>query len=368
MGTTHPNPSVGAVITSQWRILGEGKTCPPGGDHAEIVALRQARQTSEKDIAGSTVYVSLEPCNHHGRTPPCTDALIEARVGRVVIASSDPNPEVDGGGAIRLQEAGISVETGCMSSQANEINQGFFKRMNTGLPWVRVKSAQSLDGRTALPGGESKWISCDESRKDVQRWRARSSAILTGIGTVLADDPRMTVRPGQNDDEAETNTIESHSQTGLLRQPLKVIVDSNFRSPPESRIFDNPGEVVVVGSHDAEIPADLAKSGVEILQLPAQTDGAGGLDLRALLQHLGHKEINEVQVEAGSVLCGSLLRAKLIDEILIYQAPVLLGQGGPAAFDLGPLDGMDQSVRLTVMETRTIGSDLRIQLKPVYSG
>jgi diaminohydroxyphosphoribosylaminopyrimidine deaminase/5-amino-6-(5-phosphoribosylamino)uracil reductase len=348
-GLANPNPSVGAVISSGRRIIGEGSTQAAGKDHAEIVALKQARKNREAHLPGSTVYVSLEPCSHHGRTPPCTDALIKAEVARVVIASSDPNPLVNGKGISQLRDAGIVIETGLMDHAAQKLNPGFFKRMKTGMPWVRVKTAQSLDGRTALAGGESKWISGDASRQDVQRWRARSSAILTGVGTVLADDPRMTVRSNGASDQSPK------------RQPLKVVVDSYFRSPADSRIFSNPNEVIVAGLHSAEIPVQLAALGVEIIQLTEAGVG-DGVDLRELMVALARREINEVQVEAGSRLCGSLLTEGLVDEILIYQAPLLMGEDGPASFRLGPYEQMSESLRLKVMETRMVGMDLRLRL------
>ena len=345
-----PNPSVGAVIVSGRRILGEGSTQAAGKDHAEIVALRQACKNHASRLPGSTVYVSLEPCSYHGRTPPCTDALIKAEVARVVIASSDPNPLVNGKGIAQLRDAGIVIETGLMDAAARKLNQGFFKRMTTGMPWVRVKTAQSLDGRTALAGGESKWISGDASRLDVQNWRARSSAILTGVGTVLADDPRMTVRSMGADNPSPK------------RQPLKVVVDSYFRSPVDRRIFSNPNEVIVAGLHSAEIPAQLARLGVEVIQLPEAKAG-NGVDLRELMAALASREINEVQVEAGSLLCGSLLSEGLVDEILIYQAPLLMGDGGPASFRLGPFEKMSESLRLELIETRMVGADLRLRLQ-----
>lgn len=340
--TTDPNPRVGCVIADAERVIGRGWHEFAGGPHAEIVALRDAGEFLE----GKTAYVTMEPCSHHGRTPPCVDALLEAGIGRVVVATEDPNPEVEGGGLERLRQAGVSVDTGLMAAESEAINPGFLKRMRTGRPWVRVKSAISLDGRTALAGGESKWISGEAARADVQRWRARSSAILTGIGTVLADDPAMTAR------------VDS-----AVRQPLRVIADSRWRTPPDSRILIDPSSAIVAGSLSEQAPAALKAMGVHCLRLPAKN---GNVDLESLLGALAEMEINEVQVEAGAKLCGALLNARLADELLIYQAPLLLGEGGPGPFALGPLESMAQRTHLKVLETSTIGSDLRIRLQAEY--
>ncbi len=347
VGISDPNPAVGAVVVSDGRVIGEGWTQAAGREHAEIKALAQAEADRADAQSGLTVYVSLEPCSHHGRTPPCVEALIEAGVTRVVVASLDPNPEVDGAGIAQLRDSGIVVECGLLGAQAEEINPGFFKRMRTGLPWVRIKSAQSLDGRIALRSGESQWISCEASRQDVQRWRARSSAILTGVGTVLKDDPSMTVR-----------------LEGVQRQPLRVIVDTTFRTPADSRILSQPGQVIVAGDRAGAAQCDLADAGAEIIGLPRQQHADSGVDLLVLLTTLAEREINEVQVEAGARLCGALLREHLVDEVLIYQAPVLLGEGGPAAFELGPLDDMTQRVKFTVLESRAVGMDWRFRLRP----
>jgi diaminohydroxyphosphoribosylaminopyrimidine deaminase/5-amino-6-(5-phosphoribosylamino)uracil reductase len=338
--TTDPNPRVGCVIADSGSIVGRGWHERAGGPHAEIVALRDAGRS----VGGLTAYVTLEPCSHHGRTPPCVDALLEAGLARVVIASTDPNPAVDGGGIERLRAGGIEVEAGLLVDEAEALNCGFFSRMRKGRPWVRVKSAISLDGRTALPSGESKWISNAESRRDVQRWRARSSAILTGIGTVLADNPRMNAR------------VE-----GPVLQPLRVVADSRWRIPPGSRILEGPQITVLAGDRSREVPAALADLGIEKLPLPA---AAGGVDLGELLKALAGREINEVQVEAGGRLCGALLEAGLVDEVLIYQAPVLLGEGGPGPFRLGPLESMAERTHFKLVETARFGDDLRIRLQP----
>ena len=340
--TTDPNPRVGCVIADGDRIAGVGWHREAGGAHAEIAALRDAGESAR----GKTAYVTLEPCNHQGRTPPCTKALIEAGIARVVIASGDPNPHVNGGGRQQLLAAGLAVETGLMAQQAEALNPGYLSRIRTGRPWVRVKSAISLDGRSALRSGESQWISSEASRQDVQRWRARSSVILTGIGTVLADDPSMDARV----DEA-------------VKQPLKVVVDSQWRIPANSKILAAPGNALIVGDGSIPVPAALASSNVKCLALPAK---GGRVNLVHLLDSLGQMEVNEVQVEAGAALCGALLEENLVDEILIYQAPVLMGDGGPGPFALGPLESMAERTHLTVLETAHLGNDLRIRLQTQF--
>jgi diaminohydroxyphosphoribosylaminopyrimidine deaminase/5-amino-6-(5-phosphoribosylamino)uracil reductase len=340
--TTDPNPRVGCVIADSGSVYGSGWHKEAGGAHAEIEALRQAGAAAR----GKTAYVTLEPCSHGGRTPPCTDALLQAGVRRVVFAGEDPNPQVDGNGLERLRSAGVVVERGLMTQQAESLNPGFLTRMRHGRPWVRIKTAISLDGRTALASGESKWISSEASRNDVQHWRACSSAILTGIGTVLADDPAINARVA-----------------GSVLQPARVIADSNWRTPADSRILKTPGTVVVAGSEEVAVPAGLASSTASCLPLPVQN---GMIDLKALLRALARLEFNELQVEAGSRLCGALLNARLVDEILIYQAPILLGSGGPGPFAFGPLESMAERTHLKVLETSQIGDDLRIRLQPEF--
>ena len=340
--STHPNPNVGCVIADRERISGEGWHEMAGGPHAEIVALRAAGATAK----GATAYVTLEPCSHHGRTPPCVEALLEAGVSRVVVASTDPNPQVNGQGLERLRTAGVAVEVGLMAAEAEALNAGFYKRMREGRPWVRVKAAISLDGRTALRDGESKWISSTAARQDVQSWRARSSAILTGIGTVLADNPSMNAR-----------------LEGLRRQPLRVIADSRWRIPPHSRILSDPATAVIAGDLAVPVPRELAETGVNCMPLPAKD---GRVELGLLLSALAEMEVNEVQVEAGAELCGALLKHQLVDELLIYQAPVLLGEGGPGPFAMGPLESMDERTHLRVLETTHVGKDLRLRFNPEY--
>lgn len=336
--TTDPNPRVGCVIADGDRVVGSGWHEAAGSAHAEIAALNDAAEP----VRGMTAYVTLEPCAFHGRTPPCADALIEAGIGRVVAAVEDPHTRVAGKGLQRLREAGVAVDTGLMAAEAERLNPGFLKRMRTGRPWVRIKSAVSLDGRIGLANGDSKWITGEAARRDVQRWRARSSAILTGIGTLLADDPRMTARV-----------------SGPVRQPLRVIVDSSWRTPPESRVLAGEGEALVAGV--GQPPDALARLDVLCVALPP---GAGGVSLPDLLDELGRREVNEVQVEAGSRLCGALLSEGLVDELILYVAPVLLGDGGPGPFAFGPLESMDERAHFNLRETLRLGTDIRLHLQP----
>jgi diaminohydroxyphosphoribosylaminopyrimidine deaminase/5-amino-6-(5-phosphoribosylamino)uracil reductase len=352
---TDPNPRVGCVIARDGRVLATGWHRAAGGPHAEVLALAEAGD----DARGATAYVTLEPCSHYGRTPPCVDALLEAGIAEVVVATRDPNPAVNGTGLDRLAALGVRCRSGLLAEQAEALNPGFFKRMRHGRPWVRVKLAQSLDGRIALHNGVSQWITGPAARRDVQRWRARSSAILTGIGTVLADDPSLNVRPasGEAKDPA----------WGLIgqepRQPLRVIVDSRWRTPPDARTLGLPGEVLVAGLAKHDIPPALAASGAGIVGLP-ESDGRVSLD--ALLGTLAEREINEVHVEAGGALCGALLEGRLIDELLVYQAPCVLGQEGQASFALPRLDGMEGRPSLAWSERRMVGDDLRMRLRPQY--
>ena len=340
--TTHPNPRVGCVISLDGQVIGRGWHERAGEAHAEIHALREAGEKS----AGATAYVTLEPCSHDGRTSPCVDALIKAKVTRVVCALIDPNPEVGGGGIDRLQQAGIEVQCGLMAEQAEELNAGFLSRMRRGRPYVRIKLAQSTDGHVSLSDGSSRWISGPQARADVQQWRARSDAILTGVGTVLADDPSLNVRLDEHD-----------------AQPLRVIVDSRWRTPPSALLLGLEGQVVIAGLED-NMPSDaLYKAGADCIALPGTGDR---VDLLALLLELGSREINEVQVEAGATLCGALLERELVDEVLIYQAPVLLGGGAVSPFASPRLDNMDDRVHLQWIDSRRVGKDMRMRLKPVY--
>jgi diaminohydroxyphosphoribosylaminopyrimidine deaminase/5-amino-6-(5-phosphoribosylamino)uracil reductase len=280
---------------------------------------------------------------------------LSAGVSRIVVASTDPNPQVNGQGLKKLRNAGLAVEIGLMAGEAEALNPGFFMRMRKGRPWVRVKTAISLDGRTALGNGDSKWISGEVSRHDVQKWRARSAAVLTGIGTVLADNPAMNVRLDNS----------RHGQDGQApgRQPLRIIADSRWRTPADSRILADPATAIIAGTRDVAVPPELEATGVQCISLPAIS---GRTDLVSLLSRLAEMELNEVQVEAGACLCGALLKNRLVDELLIYQAPLLLGEGGPGPFTIGPLESMDERTHLKLLETRRLGNDWRLRLEPEY--
>jgi diaminohydroxyphosphoribosylaminopyrimidine deaminase / 5-amino-6-(5-phosphoribosylamino)uracil reductase len=347
LDSTDPNPRVGCVVAQRSRIVGEGWHERAGEDHAEVVALRAAGSQA----AAATVYVTLEPCSHHGRTPPCVDALTAARVARVVYATDDPNPLVNGRGAAALRAAGIIVESGLLQQEAAQLNAGFIKRMQHGRPLVRLKLAMSLDGRTALANGVSQWISGEASRQDVQHWRARSSALLTGIGTVLADNPRFDVRL-----PAESN--------GPRRQPLRVVLDSQLRTPPQAQLFGVGGEVLIMtGVADPDDPRAqaLAARGARLESLPADD---GRLDLPAAIDRLGELELNEVLVEAGATLAGELLRATLVDELLLYVAPLLLGSDAQPLVVLPTLHELSEAPGYALLETLTLGPDLRLRLRP----
>jgi diaminohydroxyphosphoribosylaminopyrimidine deaminase/5-amino-6-(5-phosphoribosylamino)uracil reductase len=345
--TTDPNPRVGCVIAQRGRIIGEGWHQRAGEPHAELAAL----QAAGSQAAGAAVYVTLEPCSHHGRTPPCVEALIAARVARVVIAAGDPNPLVDGKGVAALGAGGIAVESGLFAEEATELNAGFFKRMRGGRPLVRVKLAMSLDGRTALASGESRWITGEAARQDVQHWRARSSAVLTGVGTVLADDPRLDVRlPGE--------------AGGPRRQPLRVVLDTELRTPAAARLFEVPGEVLILtalASPDDARAASLTARGARVESLPME---GRRLALPAVLDRLGELELNEVLVEAGATLAGELLRQSLADELLLYVGPRLLGPTGRALVAMPPLAQLADAPAFTVAEVQQVGEDLRLRLRP----
>lgn len=345
--TTDPNPRVGCVLVKADEIIGEGWHEKAGGPHAEIHALRQAGDKA----AGATAYVTLEPCSHHGKTPPCADALVAAGVKRVVAAMEDPNPLVAGKGLRQLAQAGIEVESGLLEAEARDINPGFIKRMTQDLPWVRVKLAMSLDGRTAMASGESHWITDSPARRDVQKLRARSSVIMTGIGTVLTDDPELNVRLTADDLGMDTPP----------RQPLRVIIDSHLRCPRGARMFNAAGEVMILTA--SEIPAECEQAGIKVVRLPAATTGQ--VDLQAALQWLAkERHANEVHVEAGSVLCGALLEAELVDEMVIYLAPHLMGDSAKGLFHLPQIDDMKQRIGLEISDIRAVGKDWRITAKP----
>lgn len=342
IGLSDPNPRVGCVLVdSGGRMLGRGATQQAGGPHAEIVALRAAHDACH-DLRGATAYVSLEPCAHHGRTPPCCDALVESGVVRVVAATGDPNPLVAGQGFARLRAAGVAVDVaeGEVARDARELNIGFLSRMLRGRPWVRMKIAASLDGRTALNNGASQWITGETARTDGHRWRKRASALLTGIGTVLEDDPRLDVR-----------------LVPTARQPLRVIVDSRLQTPPGARILDAPGEVLLYTAAHDEARADALRArGAEIAPMAA---AHGKVDLAAMLADLGRRGVNELHVEAGHKLNASLLREGLVDELLVYLAPKLLGIGREmAAF--GPLSTLSEALQFQFAHVDRVGDDLRI--------
>lgn len=345
VGLSDPNPRVGCVIVSpDGRVIGRGYTQHAGGPHAEVMALRDADVRGER-VEGATAYVSLEPCSHHGRTPPCSEALVAARLARVVVAVDDPNPLVAGQGAARLRAAGIVVETGLCAELARQLNIGFFSRMRRGRPWVRLKAAMSLDGRTALADGTSQWITGEAARTDGHAWRRRAGAVLTGVGTVLEDDPRLDVR---------------HVETA--RQPLRVVVDSRLDMPLEARILQPPGEVLVYAAEPAEERLRAFEAaGIEVVRLPSST---GKVDLGAMLTDLARgREINELHVEAGHKLNGSFVREGLVDEWLLYVAPRLIGAGRELAV-LGPFATLDQAIALRYTDVERIGDDLRILARP----
>ena len=339
-----PNPSVGCVITSaQGVVLGRGCTQRAGGPHAEIVALRDAAARGNS-VEGGTAYVTLEPCSHHGRTGPCCDALIKAGIKKVVASIADPNPLVSGQGFARLRAAGIEVEVGPGAEESRALNIGFFSRMIRKRPWVRMKIAASLDGKTALDNGKSQWITSDAARADGHAWRARSCAVLTGIGTVLDDNPRLDVR-----------------LIDALRQPHLVVVDGRLETPLDANLFV-PGRSLFIYAavqDDARRKA-LEARGATVIYLPGQTDGAQGkVDLAAMLRDLATREVNELHVEAGHRLNGSLIRESLVDELVVYLAPKLIGRGRDMA-GFGPLADLAAAVPLAFTSTTMLGPDLRV--------
>lgn len=337
--TTSPNPRVGCVIVNQGEIVGEGWHERAGESHAEVHALNAAGERA----SGATAYVTLEPCSHYGRTPPCADALINAGVTKVVVAMLDPNPLVAGQGIEKLKAAGIEVELGVMESEALALNQGFVSRMTRGLPWVRSKIAMSLDGRTALANGESQWITGEAARVDVHRWRVRSCAVLTGIDTVLEDDAQLSVR---------------HVETS--RQPLRVVLDSHLRISPQAKMFDGNAVLVITAIRDEEKIHALKQAGATVQILP---DEQGRVSLLATMLHLASIGCNEVLVEAGKTLNGALLNAGLVDELVLYFSPQLLGDAARGMAQLGELTRLDQRIELSWQDVRQVGQDLRVIAK-----
>ena len=345
LNTTHPNPRVGCLIASGATVIAEGWHMRAGGPHAEVDALAKAGDAAR----GATAYVTLEPCCHVGRTPPCTAALVGAGIRRVVYGAADPNPRVNGGGEQALKAAGLEVSGGLLAAESERLNAGFMLRMRRGWPLVRTKIAASLDGRTALADGRSQWLTGDAARDDVQRWRARSAAILTGIGTVLADDPALNVRA-----EGQPLSV----------QPLRVILDSRFRTPPEARVLEKPGDVLVLGAGADVRRAPLNDRGV--LVETASLD-AGRVDLAAMLRRLGELQINEVWVEAGPTLNGALLAAGLVDELLVYLAASVLGLSARGMFDIPALTDLGARPEFKLQSVRHLGDDLRLIYTPKAS-
>jgi diaminohydroxyphosphoribosylaminopyrimidine deaminase/5-amino-6-(5-phosphoribosylamino)uracil reductase len=334
-GTT-PNPRVGCVIVKDGRVLGEGWHQRAGEAHAEIHALQAAGEAAR----GATAYVTLEPCSHHGRTPPCVDALLAAGVSRVVAAMQDPNPQVAGAGLTQLREAGIEADCGLLANEAAELNIGFVARMTRGRPWLRMKLAASLDGKTALENGVSQWITGPAARQDGHRWRARACALLTGIGTVRDDDPQLNVRG-----------------VDTPRQPLKVVVDSRLELPPDAKLLHGGGVLLAAALEDSARAAALRERGVDVVFLP----GPGNkVDLPALMAELARRGVNEVHAEAGFKLNGSLLQAGLVDELLLYLAPCLIGDAARGMFNLPALASLDGKRTLAIRDARMVGADLRL--------
>ena len=341
--TTTPNPRVGCVLMRDGQIVGEGWHRRAGEAHAEIEALKAAGGAAR----GATAYVTLEPCAHHGRTPPCAEALIRAGIARVVAAMDDPNPLVAGRGMAILREAGIVASSGLMGGEARELNIGFISRMTRGRPWLRLKAASTLDGKTALNNGVSQWITGEAARRDGHRWRARACAVLTGIGTVRGDDPQLNVRA-----------------VPCERQPKRVLVDARLDVPLSAKLLQGGTCLVAAAVADEGKIAALAERGVEVVVLP---DSAGKVDLPALMRELGRRGFNEVHAEAGFKLNGSLLREGCVDEILLYMAPMLVGGSAQGLFNLPELAALDKAVRLDLRDVRRIGSDLRIIARPQAS-
>lgn len=347
--TTKPNPMVGCVVAKGDEIVGEGWHQRAGGPHAEVLALQSAGDNARD----ATVYITLEPCSHLGKTGPCADVLIAAGVTRVVGAMRDPNPLVDGAGFERLQAAGITVEIGLMEMLARQLNRGFLSRIERGRPWLRIKLAISLDGRSALASGESKWISGEPARRDVQRWRARSGAILTGAGTVLIDDPLLTVRL---DDGAPGESTPAYEREFV--PPLRVILDPGLATVARGRIREGDAPTLYIHAPDARMPRGIDAQHAHV---PVH---AGRFDLDAVLQLLTARGINEVQVEAGATLAGAFLAAGLVDELLLYVAPVILGERARPMFDGLPIETMEERLRMRIVETRRIGEDVRLLMQP----
>ena len=349
--TTSPNPRVGCVLVRGGRIIGRGYHVEAGAGHAEVNALADAG-----DATGATAYVTLEPCSHTGKTPPCSEALIAAGVARVVVAMTDPNPLVSGSGIVGLRQAGIDVDVGVLEDRARALNPGFIKRMETGLPWVRVKLAMSLDGRTAMASGESQWITGPAARSDVQRLRARSCAVMSGVNTVIADNAALNVRA------AELGIASELAALAAKRQPLRVVLDSQLRLPAQARVLSVPGETLVMAARDEPAARRaLEQAGAQVMVI---ADDNGRVDLHKALQALAAAQCNEVLLEAGPTLAGALLTAGLVDQFTVYMAPTLLGSSARPLLQL-PLASMAQQRRLTIESISPVGEDWRIDARPV---
>jgi diaminohydroxyphosphoribosylaminopyrimidine deaminase/5-amino-6-(5-phosphoribosylamino)uracil reductase len=353
MYTTDPNPRVGCVLVRDGRQVGEGWHRKAGEPHAERLALAQAGA----DARGATAYVTLEPCAHHGRTPPCADALIAAGVTRVIAAMRDPNPLVAGKGLAKLNEAGVETRVGLLEADATALNPGFLQRMRHGRPYLRCKLAMSLDGRTAMGSGESQWITGEEARRDVQLLRARSSAILTGVGTVLADDPSLNVR-------LMAQGLAGVERDDDLRQPLRVVLDTRLRTGPRARMLRLPGDTLIICGDGAPVETEyeLRGAGADVARLPQL---GGRLDLAKVMGLLADRGINELLVETGPTLAGNLLQAGLVDELVVYVAPHLMGHAARGLVCLPGLERMDQRIELALRAVRQVGRDLRLCYVPL---
>ena len=350
--TTQPNPRVGCVIVKDGKVIGEGAHLKAGEPHAEVFALRQAGAQAK----GATAYITLEPCNHTGRTPPCSQTIVEAGIIKVIAAMQDPNPQVSGSGLAYLQAHNIETATGLMQAQAELLNPGFISRMMRSKPFVRSKIAASLDGKTALNNGASQWITSEPARADVQLWRARSCAMLTGAGTVLADNPSMLVRY-----ESFNSMSATRMDTSL--QPMRIIVDSTLKTPPNAKILQGGKVLIAFAQANPQKEAALLTAGAELLCIP---NSDGKVCLNTLLSHLAAREINEVLCEAGEGLNGALLAQNMIDELLIYYAPKLMGGAAKSMFAMPALTQMNQTIDLQILDMRQIGVDIRLRAKPVF--
>lgn len=349
--STMPNPRVGCVLVKDGKVLAEGWHRMAGEGHAEVNALAQAGEEAK----GATAYVSLEPCSHSGRTGPCCEALVQAGVARVVYGMEDPNPQVAGRGIERLQNAGVDVSGPILEEEARALNPGFIKRMENSRPWVRCKLAMSLDGRTAMASGESKWVTGPSARSDVQKLRARSCAIISGIGSILSDDSALTVR----EDELKL----PNAGLAAIKQPLRVVLDSNQRLQAGAKVIQSPAGSLVVHAQ-SEASQALSELGVEQISLPGSD---GRVDLSALIQELGRRECNEVLVETGANLAGAFLRRGLLDEVIIYMAPKLMGSQARPLFEL-PINSMAGQLPMIITDVRSVGNDWRITAKPDPEG